>query len=71
MVDTRRLGNESLGETNMARFLMDRHRTCSPQADWDLGGERGSVQALAQLRAVRPERSEVGLAMSLAGLQVK
>ena len=72
MAKTRRLGNESLGEWSMAKFLMDRHRTCSPQARSGTWEEKGGLfTALGQLLAVGPERSEAGLAMSFAGLQVK
>lgn len=56
----------------MARFLMDRHRTCSPQARTETWEEKGGLStALGQLLALGPERSEARLAMSFAGLQVK
>ena len=72
VAETRRLGNESLGEWSMARFLMDRHRTCSPQARTGTWEEKGGLSiALGKLLAVGPERSEAGLVVSFAGLQVK
>lgn len=74
MAETRRLGNESLGGWSMARFLMDRHRTCSPQARTGTWEEKGGLStALGQLLCSRPreKRSKAGNVICRAPGEIK